>query len=148
MEADRTGLVHLWLHFAGVCYKCRVSVERTLADNKSREGLFAGPVCTGVKHTGSFESQPRRVRQMLKHAVTKSRSKPGPSSTDLSSDRPRVCSPAATQRKFRGRQGFGASSLSPPLAYYETESSCSWKQRFVNCHTHFLHTLAQIACLT
>lgn len=51
MEADRTGLVHLWLRFAGVCYKYRISVERSLADSKSGEGFFAGLICTGVKHT-------------------------------------------------------------------------------------------------
>lgn len=58
MEADRTGLVHLWLHFAGECYKYRISVERSLADNKRREGFFAGLICTGGKCTAALNLNP------------------------------------------------------------------------------------------
>lgn len=41
MQVDRTGLVHLWVHFTEVCYKSRIIVEGDLQTIKLGR-VFAG----------------------------------------------------------------------------------------------------------
>lgn len=59
-------------------------MEGGLQTIKPGKGFLRDLICTQVECTSSFESHPGQFRQTLKHVITKSRSKPGPSGRQIS----------------------------------------------------------------